>query len=204
MIRYLSYIDPVVIAMLSIQVFAIMDPLAAVPALADALRGFEEKTSRAFINKASIAIFLLLTLFSTLGGYILEILGIEIAYLRIAAGIVIMAISIDTLITGHKPLKIDVGEYVIVPIAIPLIVGPGTMTLLITSAKIYGVINTLIASYIAFIFTYLILITSNKIIKMLGNTFIHGLGRFMSIIIASFAVKMLIIGIEEVLLMIAK
>lgn len=192
-------VDPMIVATLAVQIFAVMDPLAAIPALVEALSGFSDIEAKVLINKASITIFILLTLFSTIGGTIFGILGIDIAYLRMAAGVILMAISIDTLITGHKPSKIDVGEYIIVPIATPLIVGPGTITLLITSSKIYGIPNTLIASYIAFIFTYITLTTSRKIIMLLGSTFIHGLGRFMSIIIASFAIEMLMTGIKEVI-----
>jgi multiple antibiotic resistance protein len=195
----MQYIDFTAIATLSIQIFAIMDPLAAIPTLTQALSGFNEKDCRTLINRASIAIFLLLTLFSTIGSYILALLGIDIPSLRMAAGVVLMAVSIDTLITGHKPENINPGEYIIVPIATPLIVGPGTMTLLITSSKIYGVLNTLIASYIAFIATYIILRISMKILHLLGSTFIHGLGRFMSIIIAAFAVDMFISGVKEVI-----
>ncbi|MEM1525993.1 MAG: MarC family protein [Ignisphaera sp.] len=195
----MNYIDFTVIATLSIQVFAIMDPLAAIPALAQTFSGYSEKNVRNLINRASLVIFLLLTFFSTVGGYFLAFLGIDIPSLRIAAGIVLMAVSIDTLITGHKPSSINPGEYVIVPIATPLIVGPGTMTLLITSSKVYGILNTLIASYIAFIFTYLVLSISNKILRVLGTTFIHGLGRFMSIVIAAFAVEMFIMGVKDAL-----
>lgn len=194
-------INLVTLATLAIQIFAIMDPLAAVPALVEALSGFSEKEAKMLINKASIVIFVLLTLFSTIGGLILYVLGLDISHLRIAAGAILMAISIDTLITGHKPSKINVGEYVIVPIATPLIVGPGTMTLLITSSKVYGVLNTLLASYIAFTFTYIILLVSNKIVRLLGNTFISGLGRFMSIIIASFAVDMFVTGLRDIIKM---
>jgi multiple antibiotic resistance protein len=84
-----------------------------------------------------------------------------------------------------------------VPIATPLIVGPGTMTLLLTSAKVYGIINTLISSYIAFTLTYITIRNARIIVKLTGETFIHGLGRFMSIIIASFAIEMMASGINE-------
>ncbi|MEM0152767.1 MAG: MarC family protein [Ignisphaera sp.] len=182
---------------LSIQLFAIMDPLAAVPALLDIVSSLDGREATRLINKASIAIFLLLTIFTTIGGYILVAFGISISSLKIAAGIILMATAIDTLITGHKPERIRVGEYVIVPIATPLIVGPGTMTLLITSSRLYGVLSTLMASYMAFVYTYVVLRFSRRIARLAGETFIHGLGRFMSIIIASFAVEMFIGGIEE-------
>ncbi|MEM0501216.1 MAG: MarC family protein [Ignisphaera sp.] len=182
---------------LSIQLFAIMDPLAAIPALLDIVSSLDSREATRLINKASIAIFLLLTIFTTIGGYILIAFGISISSLKIAAGIILMATAIDTLITGHKPERIRVGEYVIVPIATPLIVGPGTMTLLITSSRLYGVLSTLMASYMAFVYTYVVLRFSRRIARLAGETFIHGLGRFMSIIIASFAVEMFIGGIEE-------
>lgn len=192
-------VEPWTVVWLSIQLFAIMDPLAAIPALLDVVSPLGSGEAVKLINKASIAIFILLTIFSTIGGYILTVFGISLSSLRIAAGVILMATAIDTLITGHKPEKIRVGEYLIVPIATPLIVGPGTLTLLITSSRIYGILNTLVASYIAFIYTYLILRLSNRITRLVGETFIHGLGRFMSIIIASFAVEMFVGGIKELI-----
>jgi multiple antibiotic resistance protein len=189
--------DLATIGVLSIQLFAIMDPLAAIPTLLDIVTSLQEHESRKLIDKAALVIFILLNVFAVVGGYILMIFGISVPAFKMAAGVILMATAIDTLITGHKPEKIDVGTYIIVPIATPLIVGPGTMTLLITSAKIYGILNTLIASYIAFIFTYIILRVSGKLVKLVGETFIHGLGRFMSIIIASFAVEMMTSGISE-------
>lgn len=193
----IAVIEPWTVIWLSIQLFAIMDPLAAVPALLEVTSPLDGKEAARLINRASIAIFLLLTIFSTIGGYILLVFGISISSLRMAAGVILMATAIDTLITGHKPEKIRVGEYLIVPIATPLIVGPGTLTLLITSSRLYGILNTLIASYTAFIYTYIVLRFSSKITRLTGETFIHGLGRFMSIIIASFAVEMFIGGVKE-------
>ncbi len=192
-------IDVTAIVTLSIQIFAIMDPLAALPPLIEVIADLKPDEVRRMVNLAAIAIFALLTLFSTVGGIILYVFGLSISSLKIAAGIILMATAIDTLITGHKPEKINIGEYIIVPIAMPLIVGPGTMTLLITASRLYGIINTLIAAYIAFIATYVILLISQNIVRLTGTTFVNGLGRFMSIIIASFAVEMFLDGVREVL-----
>ena len=185
-------IDLWLVLNLSLQIFAIMDPPAALPALMSVVEGLEKSVVRRLVNKASIAILLLLLTFSTAGGLILQVFGISLTSLRVAAGVVLMAIAIDTLITGHKPESIEAGEYIIVPIATPLIVGPGTMTLLITSSRVYGIPHTVAAALVAFIPTYLLLKFSQTIMRVLGKTVVHGLGRFMSIIIASFAAQMLI------------
>jgi len=181
---------------LSVQIFAIMDPLAALPTLMTVIEPLSADEVRRIVNRASLAVLLLLVIFSVAGGIILQAFGISLTSLRIAAGVILMAIAVDTLITGHKPEKIEAGEYVIVPIATPLIVGPGTMTLLIASSRVYGIPSTLIAALIAFIPTYLLLRFSQMIVRVVGKTFIHGMGRFMSIIIASFAAEMFIEGVR--------
>jgi len=189
-------LDPWIILGLSVQIFAIMDPLAALPTLMTVIEPLSGDEVRRIVNRASIAVLLLLVIFSVAGGLILQAFGISLTSLRIAAGVILTAIAVDTLITGHKPEKIEAGEYVIVPIATPLIVGPGTMTLLIASSRVYGIPSTLIAALIAFIPTYLLLRFSQAIVRVVGKTFIHGLGRFMSIIIASFAAEMFIEGVR--------
>jgi len=193
----MQIVDLDVVGLLALQIFAIMDPLAAVPTLLDVVSHIPEAESKKLVDRAALAIFILLNVFTIAGGYILTLFGISLASFKMAAGAILMATAIDTLITGHKPAKIEVGTYIIVPIATPLIVGPGTMTLLITSARLYGILNTLIAAYIAFAFTYLILRTARGLVKIAGETFIHGLGRFMSIIIASFAIEMITSGVRE-------
>jgi len=192
-------LDPWLVLNLSLQIFAIMDPLAALPTLMTVVEPLERGVVKKLINRASLAILILLLVFSIAGGLILQAFGISLTSLRVAAGVILMAIAIDMLITGHKPESIEAGEYIIVPIATPLIVGPGTMTLLITSSRVYGIPHTVAAALVAFIPTYLILKFSQTIMRVLGKTVVHGLGRFMSIIIASFAAQMLIEGVMSVI-----
>lgn len=188
-----------VILGLSVQLYAIMDPIAALPQFMRILESLSASDIKSAISRTSLAVFTLLTAFTLCGNYILMLFGISITSLKIAGGVILMAVALDTLITGHKPSKIEVGEFIIVPLATPLIVGPGTMTLLIVSTGVYGMVSTLVSAYIAFIGVYLTLRLSSQILKLVGPTFVNGLGRFMSLIIASFAVEMLIGGIKELL-----
>jgi multiple antibiotic resistance protein len=194
------YLDVNILLSLSVQLYAIMDPVAAIPQFMRVLEDVEEDDVRGVVNKTAIAIFSLLTIFTLFGNYILSLFGISISSLRVAGGVILMGVALDTLITGHKPSKVEVGEYIIVPLATPLIVGPGTMTLLIVSTGVYGVLTTLIAAYIAFVAVYITLLLSPIILRLTGPTFVNGLGRFMSLIIASFAVEMLVGGVRELLM----
>ncbi len=198
----ISYVINVLIPM-AVSLFAIMDPPAAIPTLISyisALSGSEkdvEKISSRIVNRAIIVVFILLTIFSLAGEYILKFFNIDLVSLRIAGGILLIAVAIDMLITGHKPENVRSGDFAIVPIATPLIVGPGTMSTLIVYSRIYGSLVTLIAAYIALLISYPLLKYSYTLFKYLGTTVLQGLGKFMSLIIASIAVSLILSGLRD-------
>lgn len=178
-----------------VQLYAVMNPLVAIPKFLEVVE-FSEGGFMRTVNRVFLSIILLNFVFVLGGNYILSIFGISLSSLKIAGGIILLAVAIDTLITGHKPEKVETGDLIVVPIATPLIVGPGTMTTLILLSGLKGITMTLISSLIACFLVYLTLLISTFISRLLGPTFINGLGKFMSLIIASFAVEMLLSGFQ--------
>ncbi|MGC9187075.1 MAG: MarC family protein [Fervidicoccaceae archaeon] len=178
-----------------VQLYAVMNPLVAIPKFLEVVE-FSEGGFMRTVNRVFLTIILLNFVFVLGGNYILSIFGISLSSLKIAGGIILLAVAIDTLITGHKPEKVETGDLIVVPIATPLIVGPGTMTTLILLSGLKGITMTLISSLIACFLVYLTLLISTFISRLLGPTFINGLGKFMSLIIASFAVEMLLSGFQ--------
>jgi len=188
---------------IAVSIFAIMDPPAAIPTLVtyvSSVKGDEkeiERINREVVRKALIVIFVLLTVFSLAGEYVLKLFNIDIASLKIAGGVLLMAVAIDMLITGHKPEQVYSGDYAVVPIATPLIVGPGTMSTLIVYSRLYGSLTTLLGAYIALLATYPLLRYSPKLFRYLGASTLQGLGKFMSLIIASIAVSLMLSGLRD-------
>jgi len=180
---------------IAVQLYAVMNPLVAIPKFLEVVESSEGKFMK-IVNRVFFAILLLNIIFILGGNYILNIFGISLSSLKIAGGIILLSVAIDTLITGHKPEKVETGDVIVVPIATPLIVGPGTMTTLILLSGLRGVIITTASSLLACTLVYLTLLTSTFISRLLGPTFINGLGKFMSLIIASFAVEMLLGGLQ--------
>jgi multiple antibiotic resistance protein len=187
---------------IAISVFAIMDPIAAIPTLVSYLESTRggndwEALAKRIVNRATITIFILLTLFSIAGEQILKLFGISLTSLKIAGGVLLMAIAIDMLISGHKPEQVSSGDFAVVPIATPLIVGPGTMSTLIIYSRIYGFVLTLLGAYVALLITYPLLRYSHTLLRYLGTTTLRGLGKFMSVIIAAIAMELLIGGLRD-------
>jgi len=180
---------------IAVQLYAVMNPLVAIPKFLEVVESSEGDFMK-IVNRVFLTILLLNIIFILGGNYILNIFGISLSSLKIAGGIILLSVAIDTLITGHKPEKVETGDVIVVPIATPLIVGPGTMTTLILLSGLRGVAITTAASLTACTLVYLTLLTSTFISRLLGPTFINGLGKFMSLIIASFAVEMLLGGLQ--------
>lgn len=199
--------DPSIVTSLvtvAVSIFAIMDPPAAIPTLisyigvlgGDFGKGDMGKLVARTVNKASIAMLLLLTLFSLFGEYVLKLFNISLEALRIAGGVLLMIIAAEMLLSKERPEEVKSGDFAVVPIATPLIVGPGTMSTLIVYSRIYGPLVTLAGAYIAFAMAYPLLRYSYLVLKYLGPSVLQGLAKFMSIIVASIAVELLISGLR--------
>lgn len=193
----------------AVSVFAIMDPPAAIPTLisyvgvlGNSVESIDiGKLVARSVNKASVAILLLLTSFSLFGEYILRAFNISLEALRIAGGVLLMIIAAEMLLSKEKPEEVRRGDFAVVPIATPLIVGPGTMSTLIIYSRVYGPLVTLAGSYIAFAMAYPMLRYSYLVLRYLGPSVLQGLAKFMSIIVASIAVELLISGLRGLTLL---
>ncbi|MCY0884053.1 MAG: MarC family protein [Acidianus infernus] len=190
---------------IAIKLFAIMDPFSIIPYL---LAIFEEYSQSSdtkvswnyLINKVELAVIILLVFFSLIGKAFLDFLGLTPASLEIGGGIILVYLGIDT-IGGFQQLKFlgrSIVEAAVTPIATPLIVGPGTMTALVTLSVSFPVYYLLIGSLIASGITYLVLRLGPLLVKILGRTGTVAAGRFTAIIIAAFGVQLILQGISQI------
>jgi len=112
------------------QLYAIMNPIGKL-----AIVGPLAVERPAYVRKITVTVvvvvYVLASLFAVAGGFILSAFGVSIDSFRIAGGIVLMAISIMTLVSGSYVGRLEITEeQAVVPLATPLIVGPGTITAL--------------------------------------------------------------------------
>ncbi|QKR00969.1 MarC family protein [Metallosphaera tengchongensis] len=192
------------ILVIAIKVFAVMDPFSIIPYILsifeEATQGGENMKWTYLVNKVEVAVVILVLIFSVIGRFILLFLGIQPYSLEIGGGILLVYLGIDTL-GGFQQLKFlskRLEEAVVTPIATPLIVGPGTMTALVSLSVQNSVLELAVGSMIAALLTYLVLLTGPLLIKVLGRTGTVAAGRFTAIIIAAFGVQLIITGISQV------
>ncbi|WP_155812447.1 MarC family protein [Metallosphaera yellowstonensis] len=192
------------VLIIAVKVFAVMDPFSIIPYILsifeEATQGDEKMRWTALVNKVEVAVIILVLIFSLMGRPLLNFLGLQPYSLEIGGGILLLYLGIDTL-GGFQQLKFvskRLEEAVVTPIATPLIVGPGTMTALISLSVQNSVIDLVLGSLVAAFLTYLVLLSGPLLIKVLGRTGTVAAGRFTAIIIAAFGVQLIISGISQV------
>jgi len=187
--------------------FSIMNPLGTVPVLVGLTQDMEKKgrSSIAFWTSFNVLLILLLSFF--LGKYILLFFGISIEALKIAGGLII-ASSGFALLTGkfseHKGMqkrkvKLDIAtrsEISLTPLAIPMLAGPGTISLLITYNQEFQGWTDILIILSAILFTticiYGILKSSHFIVKVMGASGINALSRIIGFIVIAIGVEYVI------------
>jgi multiple antibiotic resistance protein len=193
--------------MVFVALFSIMNPFGTVPIFVSLTQKNNklERNKIALWTSINVLIILMISFFS--GKFILMFFGISLNALKIAGGLII-ASSGFALLTGefskHKGMKTskvkeDVktrSEISLTPLAIPMIAGPGTISLLITYNQEYtGIVNILAvvgAILLATTCIYLILKSSFYIVKVLGASGINALSRIIGFIVIAIGVEFII------------
>lgn len=183
------------------QLFAIMNPFSVLPFFVSVVEGLSKREIDSIVRKAMAAGLLIVVAFTIAGKYILEAFSISIAGLRVGGGILLIVLALDMLGEEPRTKKMDPRDVAVVPIATPLIIGPGTITtiLLLVAAKPGDPLNlllVLVAGIVACLASFTVLRVGNMLIKFLRASTVRALGRFMSLIIAGMAVEMIAGGIK--------
>ena len=182
-----------------VQLLAIMNPFSALPTYISLTERLGKVERERIVRRAFWAMLTIMLVFTFLGSTILEVFNISLASLRIGGGIVLMVLAVDMLGEMPRTKRVEPTDMAVVPIATPLIVGPGTLTtiLLLTSSErsLTNMALIVVAEVVAAATTYLILKFSDTLVRFLRVSTVRALGRFMSIIIASVAVDMIAKGV---------
>ena len=181
-----------IIAIMVVQLYAILNPVSVIPTYLALMEEVDKIQRRRLLRKAVITVFLLMLVFLLGGSFILGFMRIGVDSVRFGGGILLFVISIDMLGGVSRTKTIEEREQMfIVPIASPLLVGPGTITTLIVLSAVYPAYLGVISVAITALLIYLTLRGSEQITGIIGKNGVRAMGRLMAIIIAATAAEMI-------------
>ena len=184
--------------------FSIINPLGTVPVFVG-LTSTESKINQhrtSILTAVNVVVILIISFF--IGSYVLNFFGISINSLRIAGGLII-ASSGFALLTGsftkHKGMKrssvkADLekrSDISLTPLAIPMLAGPGSISLLITLNQIHTETNQILiivgAILTVGLSVFVILRSSHFIVKGLGASGINAISRIIGFIVIAIGIE---------------
>lgn len=183
-----------------ITLFVVIDPIGIVPLFASFTEKMQPKDRRSISQTATVTAGVLLLVFAIAGTQIFAIFGIDVFSFMIAGGILLFIVSIELLTHGAWRFGQDVrrDDSGVVPLAFPLLAGPGSITSVIILYQTSGIITTILSITIVISLTYIILLLVNPIYRVLGRRGSMVVTRVFAVLVAAFAVQYIVEGIRQI------
>lgn len=180
-----------------VMLLVIMDPFGGIPIFLGLTKGFKLKRMRKSANRAIRVASIILLVFLFLGTFILDFFSISLESFKIAGGIILLILGLSYVLDIKLQQKDKHYEHdITIPMATPLIAGPGVLTSIIILVSLYGFWIPLAAALLNLLIFWLLMRYSNYLHKVIGDQGSEILTRIMGLILTSIAVEFIVTGIK--------
>jgi multiple antibiotic resistance protein len=193
-------------------IFFVVDPFAVLPIFLAMTANETAAQKRGTALRAAITCGITLTVFAAAGSLIFRFFGITLGAFKIAGGVLLFLVALDMMQARQSRTKstpeeekegIEKADVAIIPLAIPLLSGPGSiatvMVLMSRHATFVYTIPVFISILLTALITWLMLRGAGWIERHLSKTFMNVVMRVMGLILAAISVEFVIAGIKDVL-----
>jgi len=183
----------------TVALFVVINPIGNIPLFAAITQKMKKEERNSILKTTVITASALLITFAIAGTQILLFFGITISSFMIAGGILLFIVSIELLTHGGLRFGGTVpDESGIIPLAFPLLAGPGAITSVILSFQTSGLIITILSIAIVIIITYVIFYFTSTFYRILGRRGSLVITRVFAILIAAIAVQYVVNGLQTI------
>jgi len=182
-----------------IPVFVAIDILGALPVFISLTVDMDAKAKKRLIVEATLTAGAVALVFLVLGKLIFSFLGITENDFRIGGGIVLLVLSVYELLFATDTQRHPGTSVGVVPIGIPLIMGPAALTSIIIVVDNYGYWMSMISLVANLLIVWLVFRHSEFIMRVMGVAGSRAFAKVASLFMAAIAVMMIRVGIQNIL-----
>lgn len=188
----------------AIKLFALMTPPAVLSAFLSASKTYDNARKKTTARKTSAAVFIIGLVLYFLGESIFNMFGFTLDAFRIGAGTLLFLSAVSLMReNGENPSFAPEVDISIVPLAIPLCMGPASIgTVMVLGASATGMIQRVIgaaALLTASIGIYVFLHFADPIKRVLGETGLAVLSKITGLLLAAIAAQVIFTGVRSFL-----
>jgi MarC family membrane protein len=196
-----------------VALFSVINPLGAVPIFVGLTQGDSNKERQRISFWTAVNVFLILFISFFIGQYVLAFFGISIDALRIAGGFIIVNSGFSLLNRKfsrgrgvHKEVENDAqkrNDIALTPLSIPMLAGPGSISLLIAMYQDYQQIDQQISACFAMgavaLVIFLVLRSAHYLARLLGASGIVAISRIIGFIVIAIGVQYITSSVVNIL-----
>jgi len=193
-----NWLEPFILTF--VPLFIVIDALGNLPFVVSLSEGMSTRERSKMMHLATITATIVGLAFLFFGQFILRVLDISVGSFAIAGGIILLVLSIKYMTTGRMVEMIKEEMVAVVPIGTPLTVGPATITtlLLLATQYQYKLYIVLISFALNMLIVWIVFLTSNHIVRFMGQGGLKAWSRVLSLLLGAIAVSMIIKGLNMV------
>lgn len=190
---------------------SIVDPVGAVPIFVSLTAGMDARGRRGIARTTGLAVGLILAGAALFGRVVLAFFGISIGSFRVGGGIIILLMAVSMMQARYAPGRQTTEEaqeaeekdsIAVVPIAMPLLAGPGAISAVIVYAQspyepLHVGIIVLICALVALL-TWVFLRAAGTVSRVMSRTAINIVTRLMGLLLTAISVELITGGLAQI------
>ncbi len=204
---YLGFFHVDLFLKFTVALVALLNPLYGIPIFLGMTKGYTRQKRSRTANTIVFTVFVAAVVVTLIGEEILSFFGINVAAFQIAGGIIVLGVGLSMLNDDPPPTgdakALDAGDdkqgsIAVVPLSIPLTIGPRSFATIILFAHLTGdwaeLFTMIPAIFLICVLLWFGLYFADTISRILGDTVISVVTRLMALILTAVAVEMIISG----------
>jgi multiple antibiotic resistance protein len=182
-----------------IPLFVAIDPIGVIPFYLSLTGALDAVTRRRVLLQAMATAFGVGVGFVLLGQAMFNYLDITTSDFRVAGGIILLVLSIYDLLFASESRKVEGANVGVVPLGIPLIVGPAVLTTLVLQADSGGMTTAILAFVVNLAIVLVVFLLARRILRLVGEGGMAAVSKIATLLLAAIAVMMIRRGITEII-----
>jgi len=182
-----------------IKMFFLLTPFFVMSMVLSMTRTLSAQARRTIVIRTILAILVIAFILFYFGNIIFKLLGITLQSFQIGAGALLFLSAVSLVQTHQPPAASEAEDISVVPLAIPLTIGPGTIgTLLVMGTEISGTAKIVASSalFCAIMLVGFILLGASQLEKILGSKGISVLTKLTGLVLSALAAQIVFTGIN--------
>ena len=195
-----------------VTLLVIINPVEAAATFDTLTSGYDAGGKARIALRSTIVAFAILIVFGFVGDALLTALGIGFPAFRIGGGLLLLKVGFNMVFAqpdAGKSASAPRADPSVFPLAIPIICGPGALTVIVTlMTRTHGspmqVVDLVVIAVIVMALTYVTMRASLALTRWLGATGVDAIGRVMGIIVTAIAIQIIVEGVATLMPTIVK